>query len=153
MENIYYLGLGSNMGDLKANLETAIEKINSITNSGVIKVSSFYSTKAWGYAEQADFLNAVIEVKTDYSPEEFLSFTQNIEKEMGRVKNFKYGPRVIDIDILFYGDKIINVPHLTIPHPEIENREFVLCPLNEIAPDFVHPVLKKSIKNIKRSNE
>jgi len=145
MSNVY-LGLGTNLGDRKQNISKAIEAIS--LKMSISKQSSLYETTAWGYTDQPDFLNQVIQVETNLSPLRLLNFLKNTEVELGRVKNFPYGPRLIDIDILFYDDLIKTTSRLQIPHPRIPERAFVLVPLNEIAPGFVHPVLKKTIAEL-----
>ena len=144
--SIVYLGLGTNLGDRKQNIRKAIEAIS--LKMSISKQSSLYETTAWGYTDQPDFLNQVIQVETNLSPLRLLNFLKNTEVELGRVENFRYGPRLIDIDILFYDDLIKTTSRLQIPHPRIPERAFVLVPLNEIAPGFVHPVLKKTIAEL-----
>jgi dihydroneopterin aldolase/2-amino-4-hydroxy-6-hydroxymethyldihydropteridine diphosphokinase len=144
----YILGIGSNIGDLEGNLEFALGKIRDISSTVINNVSSFYRTKPWGYVEQDDFLNMAVSVISTHEPEEFMIYLQEIERVMGKLIHFKYGPRVIDIDILLCDDIIIDTKILKIPHPEMHKREFVLRPLCEIAPDVVHPVLNKSIREL-----
>lgn len=142
-----YLLLGSNLGDRNKNIEVAISELK---DCGIIisKMSSFYNTKPWGYTEQPDFLNQAIECFTNLGAVELLREIKKIEKKLGRKNNIKYGPRIIDIDIIFYDDLILKSEELTIPHPLMHERYFVLKPLSEIAPDFVHPELKISVKNL-----
>lgn len=137
-----YLGLGTNLGDRKENLRRAVQVIAS--KMKVREQSSIYETAAWGYTDQPDFLNQVIQVETDLTPLRLLNFLKKTEVELGRVENFRYGPRQIDIDILFYDDLVKNTKRLQIPHPRIPERAFVLVPLNEIAPALKHPVLGKT---------
>ena len=144
--SIAYLGLGTNLGNRKQNISKAIEAIS--LKMSISKQSSLYETTAWGYTDQPDFLNQVIQVETDLSPLRLLNFLKKTEVKLGRVENFRYGPRLIDIDILFYDDLIKTTSRLQIPHPRILERAFVLVPLNEIAPGFVHPVLKKTIAEL-----
>ena len=145
--NTVYLLLGSNLGNSKEQLLFAIKNIKK--NIGkVIKSSSLYSTAAWGNTEQPDFLNQVIIVETALTPLLLLKEILLIEKKMGRVRTVKNAARIIDIDILFFNNDIINTKSLTVPHPEIQNRCFVLTPLAEIAATHKHPVLKKTIKEL-----
>ena len=137
--SIAYLGLGTNLGDREENLRKAIEVIALKMTVG--KQSSLYETSAWGYTDQPDFLNQVIQVETNLTPMRLLNFLKRTEVELGRVENFRYGPRLIDIDILFYDDLVKNTRRLQIPHPRIPERAFVLVPLNEIASNLKHPVL------------
>ena len=140
-----YIALGSNMGDSEEYLNDAITKINTDTMCFVDKASDFIVTKPYGYTEQADFLNAVIKVQTLYSPKMLLDFLHKIEAEANRVRSVHWGPRTLDLDILLYDDIIIDDDTLTIPHPDMKNRDFVLIPLNQIAPNHIHPVYRTSI--------
>ncbi len=144
--SIAYLGLGTNLGDRQKNLSRAIEAIAA--KMCVCGRSSVYETEAWGYKDQPDFLNQVIKVETDLTPLRLLDFVKKTEVELGRVENFRYGPRLIDIDILFYDDLIENSSRLQIPHPRITTRAFVLVPLNEIAPDLVYPGTGKTVADL-----
>ena len=142
-----YLGLGSNLGNKRLNILHAIEMINE--EIGTVSVSSsFFESKPWHFSSDEMFINAVVEANTQLSPEELLDACKDIEKKMGRVKTKEneYEDRLIDLDILFYGNQTVNTERLTIPHETIEERDFVIIPMAEIAPDFVHPVLGKSIK-------
>ena len=141
--NTVYLLLGSNMGDSEHTLTVAINMIEK--NIGKLtKSSSIYRTAAWGNEDQPDFLNQIIIVSSSLSSLNILKEIFVIEKEMGRVRTTKNAARVIDIDMLFFNDEIIQTETLTVPHPQIQNRRFVLVPLAEISPDFQHPLLKKS---------
>ncbi|MCK9246403.1 MAG: 2-amino-4-hydroxy-6-hydroxymethyldihydropteridine diphosphokinase [Anaerolineaceae bacterium] len=144
--SIAYLGLGTNLGDRQKNLSRAIEAIAA--KMCVCGRSSVYETEAWGYKDQPDFLNQVIKVETNLIPLRLLDFVKKTEVELGRVENFRYGPRLIDIDILFYDDLIENSSRLQIPHPRITTRAFVLVPLNEIAPDLVYPGTGKTVADL-----
>ncbi|HEX2975522.1 MAG TPA: 2-amino-4-hydroxy-6-hydroxymethyldihydropteridine diphosphokinase [Bacteroidales bacterium] len=145
-----YLGLGSNLDDREANLTEAVDRIGTIVGN-VIRTSSIYETEPWGFTTDEQFLNMVVEAETDLNPADLHEQTKKIETRLGRIKDKEeeeYTSRIIDIDILFYEDVIVNDVDLRIPHPLIEERNFVLVPLNEIAPDFVHPVLKKKISEL-----
>ena len=135
----YFIGLGSNLGDRERNLEVAISSLEEFCS--VLNKSSVYETKPVGYLDQGDFLNMVVEVESALEPLVFFIRLQEVEHKMGRVREVKNGPRVIDLDILLAEDLVINTPHLKIPHPRMHERGFVLEPLCEIAPDVVHPVL------------
>ena len=141
--NTVYLLLGSNMGDSEQMLTVATNMIEK--NIGKLtKSSSIYRTAAWGNEDQPDFLNQIIIISSSLSSSNVLKEIFVIEKEMGRVRTTKNAARVIDIDMLFFNDEIIQTETLTVPHPQIQNRRFVLVPLAEISPDFQHPLLKKS---------
>ncbi len=145
---ICYLGLGANLGNREENIKKAISRLSSDSEILIKKRSSMIETKPYGKFDQPDFINSVIEIDTDITAENLLSKCLTVENELGRKRNEKWGPRTIDIDILFYNDHIINSQNLTIPHPDLHNRKFVLCSLNEICPDFIHPVINKKIKEI-----
>jgi 2-amino-4-hydroxy-6-hydroxymethyldihydropteridine diphosphokinase len=143
-----FLGLGTNLGDREANLKMAVGRI--IENIGpVVRLSSVYETEPWGFHTEEMFLNMVAEVETKLRPSGLLGRMLMIEAEMGRLRHGKgYSSRIIDLDILLYGEKIMDTQILAIPHPKIPERRFVLVPLCEIAPDLVHPVLKKDIRTL-----
>jgi len=146
MSVIAYIGLGSNMGDKLAACRRALELL---TRAGRInRVSSFYCTEPVGYPDQEMFLNAVAELETDLSPLALLAACHVIEEELGRNRMFRWGPRTIDLDILLYGNQVVNTGELTIPHPLMAERRFVLTPLCEIAPAAVHPVSKKTVSHL-----
>lgn len=145
--NKTYLLLGSNMGDSQQQLLTAIKIITKQIGQ-VTRQSSLYATAAWGNKNQPDFLNQVIIVTTTLTAIQTIENILLIEKEMGRVRTTKNAPRIIDIDILFFNKEIITEKILTVPHPEIENRRFVLIPLNELSTNFLHPVSKKSMHTL-----
>lgn len=136
-----YLGIGTNIGDRRKNLVDAEGLIN-LKVGPVIARSKTYETAAWGLKDQPDFYNQVLSVRTTLDAEEVLREILEIETHIGRVREEKWGARIIDIDILYYNDAVINLPHLKIPHPFIQERNFVLIPLLEIAPDYEHPVFK-----------
>lgn len=148
--NIVYLSIGSNLGDKKKNLELAINKIEILENTKVNKISSFLETEPFGDIIQDNFLNACLEIETLYHCEEFLNLLLSIEEDMGRVREIKWGPRIIDLDILFFNDEIYQKNNLAVPHPYICERAFVLSPLSEIAPNFIHPLEKKTILQLER---
>jgi 2-amino-4-hydroxy-6-hydroxymethyldihydropteridine diphosphokinase len=142
-----YLLTGGNLGNRKKNLSKAIELIEA--SCGIVsKISSIYETAAWGFTEQPNFLNQVVELKTSLKPEVLMSMLLSIEEQMGRKRSVKMGPRVIDIDILMMGDILSNTDLLKLPHPELHNRRFALIPLSEIAAEIVHPVEKKTISQL-----
>ena len=146
MNTVYFL-LGSNLGNSKEQLLLAIENIEKYIGP-LIKLSSLYSTAAWGNNKQPDFLNQVIIVQTLLAPQIVLNEILAIEEKMGRVRTVKNAARIIDIDILFFNSEIIKVKDLVIPHPEIQNRRFVLIPLVEIADLILHPILKKNAQEL-----
>jgi len=142
---IAYISIGSNLGDREENCRQAIKLIEK--NGIVVKKQSLmYETEPWGVKDQPKFINMAIEAETDKKPEELLRVLKEIEKEIGRTESVKWGPRVIDLDILFYDDLILKIPGLEIPHPLLHEREFVLKPLCEIAPDKKHPITGKTVK-------
>ena len=134
------------MGDKKGKCRKALDLLS--TAGRVVKVSSFYCTEPVGYREQEDFVNAVAALETDISHEALLAECHSIEDALGRSRDVRWGPRTIDLDILLYGDKVINEPTLIIPHPRLAIRRFVLVPLCEIAPQTVHPVFNKSAAHL-----
>ncbi len=145
--SIAYIGIGSNLGNREENCEKAIVLLIK-RGLKVIKRSSLCETEPWGVKEQPEFINMTVEVETHLRPEGLLKNLKEIETDLGRRESKRWGPRIIDIDILFYNNLVINTPELEIPHSGIKDREFVLKPLSEIAPDKIHPVLKRSIKNL-----
>jgi 2-amino-4-hydroxy-6-hydroxymethyldihydropteridine diphosphokinase len=146
MNNTYLL-LGSNMGNSKASLSKAVVQIEKQIGT-VIRKSGLYSTAAWGNTKQPEFLNQVIIVETKLPALQTMQTILNIEKKMGRIRTVKNAPRVIDIDILFFNKEIIAQEHLCIPHPQIQNRRFVLVPLNQLSPNLKHPVLNKTVHQL-----
>lgn len=143
---IVYLGLGSNLGERQANLERAMKLLGE--KLVIEQISSLYETEPVGYREQPLFLNAVCCATTELSPCELLHLAKEVEIALGRVTSFPNGPRLIDIDILFYGDQVMEAPQLTIPHPRLADRAFVLVPLAELAPHLLHPVLHVTIEEL-----
>lgn len=148
-----YISLGSNIGDKKANLLNAIENIKKLENTEVTKVSTILETEPYGYTEQDMFLNACIEVKTLFTASELIKKLLEIEIFMGRKRIIKWGPRIIDLDILLFDNDIINTKNLVVPHPYMCDRMFVLEPLFEIAPYVIHPVKRASIMELKKELE
>lgn len=147
MLSFVYILLGSNQGDARKNLEQAIQLLSEKLGN-VVHYSSIYKTAAWGNTEQDPFLNQVILVQTKLSANDTLITNLDIELAMGRTRSIKWEPRIIDIDILYYNDAIISEDNLQIPHPQIQNRRFTLIPLVEIAPNFIHPLLGKTSKEL-----
>ncbi len=146
MEHILYLALGSNLGNRAANLKAAIN--NLPPQMLVKKKSAVYETPPWGFAEQPAFLNQVVKAETYMEPEPLLKHLKRLEAALGRTPSFENGPRLIDIDILFFDEAVIDTPPLVIPHPRLHERGFVLVPLAELAPDLVHPVLNKTVREM-----
>src|SRR5215207_9917881 len=145
-EHIVYLALGSNLDDRLANLKQAVASLSP--QMDVKAKSHIYETLPWGYEEQPKFLNQVVKVQTYLEPEPLLKHIKRLEIALGRKASFQNGPRLIDIDILFYDEIILNTPELTIPHPRLHERGFVLLPMMDIAPDLVHPLTRKSIREM-----
>ena len=143
-----HIALGSNMGNREDNLKNAVTQIRSNKYCDVMNVSSFIETKPYGYTNQDDFLNGAIEIKTLLSPYELLDYLHEVENKASRTRTVHWGPRTLDLDIIFYDDLIIDSPTLVIPHPEMEKRDFVLNPLKQISPYKVHPILNMRIQNI-----
>jgi 2-amino-4-hydroxy-6-hydroxymethyldihydropteridine diphosphokinase len=141
-----YLGLGSNLGDREGNLRRVLSLLGQ---KMVVKdISSIYETEPWGYALQPTFFNMVCAVETGLSPQELLKLVQGVERDLGRVPTFQYGPRTMDVDILLYGEDVIDTPALQVPHPHLWERAFVLVPMAEIAPSLIHPSLGKSVTEL-----
>lgn len=140
------IGIGSNLGERTLNCKKALEGISGFSN--IARVSSFYETEPVGMEDQPSFINCVVEVETELSPHGLLDSLKAVENNLGRERKEKWGPRTIDLDIIFYGNEIINDPDLKIPHPEAHVRRFVLEPLAEIAPEHIDPVLKLSVTEL-----
>ena len=143
---LVYLALGSNIGDRRDNLRRAVTALAPEVR--VVAQSPIYETPAWGYENQPAFLNMALEGETALPPESLLAYVKRLETELGRTPSFHWGPRLIDIDILFYDDLVLNAPDLAIPHPRLHERSFVLVPLNNLAPSLVHPVLGQTIAQL-----
>ncbi|MFC1490775.1 2-amino-4-hydroxy-6-hydroxymethyldihydropteridine diphosphokinase [Candidatus Latescibacterota bacterium] len=144
-----YLGLGSNLGDRFENLRDAVKRLDGVSGITVTKASYVYETDPVGGVAQPDYYNAALKIKTSFKPGELLKVCLDTEHEMGRVRSEKWGPRVIDIDILLYGDSIIDTHDLKVPHPLMAERAFVLYPLADIAPDTVHPDNGKTVNELR----
>jgi 2-amino-4-hydroxy-6-hydroxymethyldihydropteridine diphosphokinase len=145
--NTTYLALGSNEGDRRQNLNLAIERIAASCGT-IVRLSSIYETAAWGLEDQPDFLNMVLSIETSLSPVVLLHAIRSVEAELGRQRSIRWGQRTVDIDILFYGDEIIDTIELQVPHQRLQDRRFVLVPLVEIAPDLIHPVFHKNTSDL-----
>ncbi len=141
-----YIALGSNLGDRLQNLKRAVEILQDKVRT--LRESPVYETAPWGLLDQPAFLNQVIEAETDLAPHQLLARLKQVEREMGRVETVRYGPRIIDLDILFYNDEVIDLPSLVIPHPRIRERAFVLVPLADLAPDKLDPLSGKSVREM-----
>ena len=146
MEHIVYLALGSNLDNRLANLKAAVS--NLTPQMTVKNKSAVYETPPWGFEDQAAFLNQVVMAETYLDPEALLAHLKRLEVALGRVPSFENGPRLIDIDILFFDDAIIDTVSIAVPHPRLHKRAFVLVPLADVAPEFVHPVLRKSVREL-----
>lgn len=146
MDHYIYLGLGSNIGDRYSYIEQTMDALPPKVK--IIARSPIYETPAWGYTDQDDFLNMVVHAATGFSPKQLLKYLKRTESMIGRRQRFVWGPREIDIDILFYEDQIIEQPGLTIPHPWIHQRPFVLQPLVDLNPHLVHPRINKTVAEL-----
>jgi 2-amino-4-hydroxy-6-hydroxymethyldihydropteridine diphosphokinase len=149
VEKTVYLSLGSNLGDREGNLAAAIEKLRELGE--VAAVSSCYETEPMEFVDQPWFLNCAVALKTELMPKQFLTKILVIEREMGRQRIRPKGPRTIDIDILLFGNAVIHTPQLEVPHPAMHQRRFVLEPLAEIAPEVRHPVLKRTVRDLREA--
>jgi len=148
MGHIAYIGIGSNLGDKLSQCEKAVSEILRIDRHRLLAKSSLFKTQPIGYTSQDWFVNAVLKIETDLEAPELLRKLKDIESHFGRTETFRWGPRRIDLDILFFDDIEIHTEELQIPHPRIQERQFVLVPLAEIDQDLVHPVLKKTIREL-----
>jgi len=150
LEVLAYIGLGSNLGDRENNLSEALNRMRSVAGLSLLRVSSFHESEPIGPPDQPDFLNAVAEVATSLPPRSLLGATQRIELEMGRIRSRHWGPRLIDLDILLYGDRLVSEHDLVIPHPMMHVRRFVLAPLCELVPNEEHPTLGLTFSQLLR---
>ncbi len=148
-----YIGLGSNLGDRSGNIEEAIDSLKAVDSMQVKKISPIYETEPEGVGDQPDFLNCALEVETDLPPNKLLASLKAIEKQMGRSGGKRWGPRIIDLDILLYGDLVMKEVDLEIPHPLLPERLFVLAPLSEVAGETIHPTLERSIRDLREQLE
>jgi len=148
MGHIAYIGIGSNLDDKVDQCEKAISEILKVDRHKLLAKSSFFKTQPIGYTSQDWFVNGVIKIETDLEPIELLRVLKEIEPKLGRVKTFRWGPRSIDLDILFFDEREIETGELQIPHPLLHGRQFVLIPLAEIDPGLIHPVLKKTVQEL-----
>jgi 2-amino-4-hydroxy-6-hydroxymethyldihydropteridine diphosphokinase len=148
MGHIAYIGIGSNLGDKVDQCERAISEILKVGHHKLLAKSSFFNTQPIGYTSQDWFINGVIKIETDLEPFDLLKTLKTIESKLGRVKTFQWGPRSIDLDILFFNEREIKAEGLQIPHPLLHERQFVLIPLAEIDPGLIHPVLKKTVQEL-----
>ena len=152
-EVIAYLGLGTNLGDRWANLREALELLAAGPGLRLLRCSQVYETEPWGVAGQPRFLNCAAEVAVTLDPEALLVRCKDVEEWLGRLPGPRWGPRLIDVDILLYGTQVVDLPHLEIPHPRLHLRAFALVPLAELAPSALHPVLGQSIVELARNAE
>ena len=149
---VAHLGLGTNLGDRTGNLRKALElltaQLSAQSGLRLLRCSQVYETEPWGVADQPPFLNCVAEISTTLDPEGLLAVCKEVERQMGRQPGLRWGPRPIDIDVLLFGDLIVRLPHLEIPHPRLHLRAFALIPLAELVPDTVHPGTGRTIREL-----
>lgn len=148
------ISLGSNVGNRRENINKAIDMLAEYKEIQVTEISSYYETEPIGYVDQEKFINAVLSLETSYTPWKLLRLLQNIEQALKRKRSVRWGPRTIDLDIIFFGDLIIESKDLTVPHPRLTERAFVLIPLVEIMPSYIHPLTQKSLlQHLKELND
>lgn len=147
--NTAILLIGGNLGDRVANLQKAIGHI-AATAGAVIKTSALYQTAPWGSVDQPDYLNQGVEIQTSMDALTLLHTLLDIERQIGRIRQEKWGARVIDIDLIFFNDEVISLPELKLPHPRMHLRQFVLVPLTEIVPGYMHPLLHKTVRQLQQ---
>lgn len=140
-----FLGLGSNLGEREATLEAALERIGALPGTRLVRRSRFYETPPWGVTDQPPFLNAVVELRTGLEPEALLAAVKQVERDLGREPTYRWGPRIIDVDLLVYGNRVVQTPKLTLPHPQILARPFVCDPLEEIAPEVLEELRRAAV--------
>ena len=151
MSRNIFIGLGSNVGDRLAFLDSAVRELGELGRTKVVRASSVYETEPYGEKNQAEFLNMVVEIESELEPDELLEEIKHFERKLGRRQTERWGPREIDLDILYFGNTVLNGGALRIPHPEVVRRRFVLAPLNEIAPSFVDPVRGQNVSELLRA--
>jgi 2-amino-4-hydroxy-6-hydroxymethyldihydropteridine diphosphokinase len=143
-----FIGLGSNLGDREANIRQALQFLEQLPETTIVRGSSLYDTEPVGVSDQPNFLNGVVQVETHLAPRQLLWNLMLIERRLGRVRTQRWGPRVIDLDLLLYGDEVVDEEDLTLPHPLMTQRSFVMVPLVEIEPLLVHPVTNQTMLSI-----
>ena len=149
-KNIAFIGIGSNTGDREKSCTDAIAAIGSWPGCSAIKISSLYESEPWGYEEQDRFINCAVQIETGADAFTLLAFLQETEQRLGKEKAFLWGPRTIDLDLLFFNQEVIDTPALKVPHPFLHQRRFVLEPLSELAPSWMHPVFKQTVEKLLR---
>lgn len=148
-----YVALGSNMGEREAHLQKAVQELESRSETKVERISKFMETEPYGYAKQDKFLNGMLELRTLLTPEELLNVLHEVEEKAGRERTVRWGPRTLDLDIIMYDALVLDTEQLVIPHTDMQNRDFVLIPLMELAPNLRHPILQKTVWQMKKELE